>query len=773
MAHTHSDPTDSGEPPRKAALSGGWTQAVVLLVMLLIWPAIGAWSALAFLGAYVCALIIVNYAPAWFGLAGMTARLSVGQRCALGLLLATPAVAVLVRVARDAEPMKALAGAQEFARDKMELQKLPAIFPALLRADQPQRFFIHSPGSREVTVRLSAGSAPLATENVGHGLFMLDFDPRKTALNGEDGETRQVVLAADGVAHERAMRLVVPRPHPRWFASSPSAGIAATVSEETDELILVHRDGKSRRVEVDDGPADCAFFAGGSRVAVCHKFAPALCIVDAAEGKILERHELPRFQTRLAASPDEKVLAVALDGAQRGIQFLSLPDAQKLSFVPLPFSPDWIAFGRDAGELVVTDRVGRKVVRLRNKPQQPQWTMDDEVIELARPVVTMCRGAGGKQMILSATTTELDHEPITANHFIEDTIHHLDLEDWEVVESYPTHRGGLDQDDPGTTEHGVSPMSIAVYGDGLLIAFAGTNEVALNTPGAGSTLDFTYIDDEPLSAPHGVADLGDDTWCVSSPVDGTIGIYDDDVELLHLIRLAPDEEEMEEENSGPLKRLRGERTFYEATRSGVSCQSCHLHTDTDHSQHSIGAAELVDVLTVHGVAGTSPYLREGPYAQLRGLHKVVLEVYRDYENEVEWDRAEALEHYMSSLPPRANWRMLEPHDPARLRQGMDAFVKAQCAHCHVPPAMTNLGQHPAKVVFPEYGAAIEKEFELRSFLDVPGLRGISLSPPFLHDGRAPSLESVFQDHNPSNRHGDTARLSKDEFRALIDFLEQL
>jgi len=765
----------SREKPGKP---GKWAQPAVFFFMVVILALRDEWNPGNFLFSYVAALMLVNYVMPWLDLSGFYTRLTVGRRAVILLLILVLPAVVLVRAAIDHEVLKSLAGTGEFVRDKRNLQKLPSLFPAVVSKDHPQRFFIYSPKSEALTVRFGSAGTDLSTENLGHGLFMLDFDPRGGALAEVPGGPLEVMLRADGKDHDRSVRVVESSPRPRWFSASPSAGIAATVSEETDELILIHRDGTHRRVAVDDGPTDCALLAGGTKVAVAHKFQPSLCIVDVADGRIIARHELPRFQTRLATSPDEQVLAVALQGEKQGIQFLSLPGGQKLDWVSLPFSPDWIVFGRDSKELVVTDRVGRRVHRLRAGTApgvaSPQpWTLEENPILVARPVVTLCRASGGSEVVFSSTSTELNHEPIEANHFIEDTIHHLDLVKWEVTSQYPTQRGGLNQDEPGTTEHGASPMGITTYGESLLIAFAGTNEIATAAAKTGATLDFTYIDEEPLSAPHGVADLGEGVWCVSSPIDSTIGIFNEEREIQHLIRLGLDEEQLAVENPLLLEQIHGERTFYEATRSGVSCQSCHLHSTTDHCMHSIGAAELVGVLTVHGIAGTSPYLRDGSYPQLIGLHSVVLDVYRDYEIEVDWDRAGALAAYMNSLPPETNWRSLESQDVERMRRGMGAFVKAECIHCHVPPAMSNLGLHPTNVIFPEYGASLEKEPGIRNFLDVPQLVGVSLTPPYLHNGRAATLEEIFRDHNPSDRHGKTSVLSEDEFSDLIYFLKQL
>ena len=763
-------PTDP--PARNPITRNPWAQPLVFVVMGVVWSIFAKMDSMAFLVSYIAALLIINTLLSWDEPRKAAAELSNWQRCLLFGIAAIPPLARFVRESIDHEPLKTLAGMQEFTRDKLALQKLPCIFPNLVRTDQPQRFFVFAPEGRELSVQFSPKVTPINGRTMGHGLFMVDYNPRTNPLEDSSSDDLRTMITVDGEVHVRPQRLIKPRSHPRWFASAPIAGIAATVSQETDELIVLHRNGKHQSLRMEDGPTDCAISGDGKTIYVSHQFQSNLCQVDAVTGNISQRLELAHSQMRLALSPDEHFLAVAMDGEQKGVQFLALPQLTKLSFIPLPFAPDWIVFGRDSNELILSDRIGREVFRLQAK-QPDQWVLGDNPIKLARPAVTLCRNPQGTRVLMAATAPQLNHEPITANHFIEDTIHQLDLAKWEIVETFSTHRGGEDQDSPGVAVHGVSPIGIANVGSAQFIAFAGTNDVGKMTTETGGSIKFTFVDEEQISAPHGLADLGEGTWAVSSPVDASIGIFDSAMKLRHFVTLAPKEEDLEKHDPDMLKRVRGERTFFESTRAGLSCQSCHLHTDTDHCQHNIGAGELVGVLSVHGVAGTSPYLREGPYPQLRGLHDVVLEVYRGYLNEVDWDRAESLDRYMSSLPPKFNWRILDPSGPETMKQGMDAFVKAQCIQCHVPPAMTNLSQHPSTVVFPEYAASIQQEYEIRSHLDVPGLRSISLSPPYLHDGRAPTLESIFTEHNRSNTHGDTAALSKEEFKALIHFLEQL
>jgi cytochrome c peroxidase len=57
--------------------------------------------------------------------------------------------------------------------------------------------------------------------------------------------------------------------------------------------------------------------------------------------------------------------------------------------------------------------------------------------------------------------------------------------------------------------------------------------------------------------------------------------------------------------------------------------------------------------------------------------------------------------------------------------------------------------------------------------DVPHLNNIYDSPPYLHDGRASSLEEIWTLYNPDDTHGVTNDLTKDELNDLIEYLKTL
>jgi cytochrome c peroxidase len=140
------------------------------------------------------------------------------------------------------------------------------------------------------------------------------------------------------------------------------------------------------------------------------------------------------------------------------------------------------------------------------------------------------------------------------------------------------------------------------------------------------------------------------------------------------------------------------------------------------------------------------------------------------------DDADALAAYIRSLTPKS-----PPPPPAHLlpviRRGKEIFFskKAGCSACHPPPLYTDSGRRNAAGEFRlhDVGTWTAGEDESLRRLDTPSLLGLRQTEPYLHDGRAPTLEAVFTRCNPEDRHGKTSHLSLEEVRSLAAFLRFL
>jgi hypothetical protein len=554
--------------------------------------------------------------------------------------------------------------------------------------------------------------------------------------------------------------------HPRWLTRSPSGLLAATVSEETDELVVVDRHGLRVRAKVGDGPSDCAFL-DDDRILVSHLDDLSLRVIATADGHSVAELALGARQVRLAVSPDRQMIAVALAGQEPGLALVTVGGTDLVAHerLPLPATPDWLAFGADHNTLIVATRKPAQILRLRRHRTGYER---DRSLPLVRPVVTLARNAQGTQVLLAVTDYEPQGRARLGNHFVQDQVLSLDVESMQIREHWLTARRSERQSKPGDLDRGLSPLGLAASAeDRWLVSFAGSDEV-WRTSSAAQTPVILDLVNTPLHAPHSAVELRDGTLVVSSPSAGALGIFAPEGVQPTLLRLAPDDATLLAHDRNLLAQRVGERGFYEATRSGIACQSCHLHGDSDDAMHNLGGYQLVPTLSVRGLAATAPYLRDGSYPKLSDLDELAQTLYRGYLRS-QGARGDTLEAYLQALPRMRNPTPLTARDPKRERRGLDAFVKARCPSCHTPPAFSNLGRIPMHSLFPEEAAKNREPLQL----DVPSLLSLAASPPYLHDGRAASLEAVLSTHNRRNLHGDTQGLTAAERRDLVEFLSSL
>jgi cytochrome c peroxidase len=137
---------------------------------------------------------------------------------------------------------------------------------------------------------------------------------------------------------------------------------------------------------------------------------------------------------------------------------------------------------------------------------------------------------------------------------------------------------------------------------------------------------------------------------------------------------------------------------------------------------------------------------------------------------------DALAAYVTSLAPKK----APPPAPELsefISRGQSLFFSEEtgCSVCHPPPRYTDSGRRNAdgELIFHDVGTWRPDEDQELHQLDTPSLLDLRRSEPYLHDGRAATLEQVFVQHNPEDRHGRTSHLGADDIRALVEFLRHV
>ncbi|HUE74535.1 MAG TPA: hypothetical protein VMP01_26950 [Pirellulaceae bacterium] len=238
--------------------------------------------------------------------------------------------------------------------------------------------------------------------------------------------------------------------------------------------------------------------------------------------------------------------------------------------------------------------------------------------------------------------------------------------------------------------------------------------------------------------------------------------------------------------------LLGKILFYSAnqpmaSRRWISCSSCHPDGDPDgRTWHN--PEGLRNTQSLAGMAWTHPihwsadrdevqdfeYTIRGNLMQGRGLLRGTLHKELGEPNSGRSRELDALAAYSNS-----HGYSLSPHAKGGLsdaaQRGKEIFFSSEtkCATCHSGPmyADSQPGPMPPKH---DVGTGEDDPGEkMGPAYDTPSLLGVYRTAPYLHHGKAATLEEVLTSCNKDDRHGKTSHLSAEQIADLVAFLKAL
>lgn len=343
-----------------------------------------------------------------------------------------------------------------------------------------------------------------------------------------------------------------------------------------------------------------------------------------------------------------------------------------------------------------------------------------------------------------------------------------------------------------------NPWESAASPDGtqLYVVYAGTNDASVFR-----ILDDDYRELERYSLPKRVGTHpravrvhpnGKEVY-IYNTLDYEVGVYDRELNRQARIKVCKPAQTAE--------WRRGKELFQLASQPmggarWISCSSCHPDGLTDGRvwQNPEGKRRTPHLF---GLAHTHPlhwsadrdevqdfeYTIRGKLMRGRGLYSGKVNPRVDFLPAAELDQKmsglskdlDALALYTNSFPFR-----LSPHaaGPGKLtpeaQRGQAIFqsTKTQCATCHTGPYYTDSSlTRPYKLH--DIGTGDSPDEKMGPKYDTPTLLGVYRTGPYLHDGRANTLEELFTKHNPGDKHGVTSHLKPNEIQDLVAFLKSL
>jgi len=585
----------------------------------------------------------------------------------------------------------------------------------------------------------------------------------------KDGNTLLVACSgSDSVmvmdAFEGTLRTEIPvGDFPTSVRIDPERGIGLVTNRDSDSLSLINlkRQHVVGTIAVGWAPMDLVINPQTGHVLVANSQSRDVSVVDLERAKEIKRLQGGAGPRGLVVGPDGRYIYLA-------------------NLLPNPHPPDQQPVPEvtviDAKREVVIDRIGLDGANLvYGVDIAPDGAL---LLALSRPknLLPLVQVAGGWTMTSGMGVVRWQHSEGNAGAKAAQLL--------------------LDS----VNRHYAEPTDVAVdrLGRRVAVTAAGADELVIVDLGKmveildGVPVDALALLGDRLDLSHqyilGVAPTGARPVAVELSPDGarayTANRLDDSVTVVDMATgLTLETFELGEPQEISQLR-RGEKLFYNAAdsfNSQISCGSCHPDSNQDGLIYDISPDGLgrnyVDTRTMLGVGGTGPFKWSGLNPTLHRQCGPRAATFINRSAGFDPDELDDVVAFMWSLELPRN-RHLDRSGELNILQawgkeifertvdndGIEIPPEMRCNFCHSGARYTNLKS---------FDVGTGTELDKSGSLDTPSLNHLTETAPYLHDGRAMTLEELWTVFSPEDTHGRALDLSKDELNALVEYLKCL
>jgi YVTN family beta-propeller protein len=217
----------------------------------------------------------------------------------------------------------------------------------------------------------------------------------------------------------------------------------------------------------------------------------------------------------------------------------------------------------------------------------------------------------------------------------------------------------------------------------------------------------------------------------------------------------------------------GEQLFHDAKfcfQGQFACSTCHPDNHIDGVAWNLETPQLgrdrVANRTLRGISETAPFKWNGHNPDLETQCGPRIAKFLFHSEGFNAKQLSDLVTFIKSIPLPPNRHLAADGQltPAQER-GRNIFFQKGCHTCH-PPAT-----HYTSKTSSDVGTAAK--YDSSGLFDIPQLDRIYEKPPYLHNGEAQSLEEIWTIYNPTDKHGVTSDMSKEQLNDLVEFLKAL
>jgi YVTN family beta-propeller protein len=229
----------------------------------------------------------------------------------------------------------------------------------------------------------------------------------------------------------------------------------------------------------------------------------------------------------------------------------------------------------------------------------------------------------------------------------------------------------------------------------------------------------------------------------------------------------------------------GRRLFSNAGhtfQNQFSCYTCHPDFHEDGLVYNMASKDmgrnLTNTQSLRDIGDTAPYKWNGKNATVYKQDGIRFSTVLTRTEQFSYKDLDAIASYITRgihYPPNIQNHPGQELTESQLRgktifersvdfKGNSIPENGRCITCHPAPFYTN------RQMF-DVGTLASSDDSIK--FDTPHLNNIFASAPYLHDGRAETLEEIWTKYGKEDKHGVVNDLSKEQLNDLIDYLKSL
>jgi YVTN family beta-propeller protein len=574
------------------------------------------------------------------------------------------------------------------------------------------------------------------------------------------------------------------------------------VAQESNSLLIVDTENNKviKKISVGDQPHSVVLSKDGQKAYVSNEWSANVSVIGLSAGKVIDTLKTGYGPAGLSLSADGKVL-YAVNSYSSDVSVIDLGTKEEINRIPAGNNPTGAKLSPDGKFLFVTSR--RVVPAPYGEPLVSELTV---INDSSRRISEYKKIESAYMMENIAFTPHGDLGFVTLIR-PKNYVPAIQVEQgWMMTHGFgvvETGKGGkvtellLDEPDSYYSD----PFGIAITPDGkkAFISSSGAdyisaididsvrNLISNASPEARKLfsnnlgLSSRYIKKRIHTGanPKGIALSPDGKLLyVAEMLDDKIGVINTEtLEKVSSIDLG-----------GPNRitvARSGRRLFNNSShtfQNQYCCYTCHPDMHEDGLVYNMSGKDMgrnvTNTMTLRDVSETAPYKWSGTNITVYKQDGMRFSTFLTRTESFNYKDLDALTAYILTgikNPPNLQFNPTGQLTESQLRgkaifertkdtKGIEIPEANRCITCHTPPYYTN-----RKLTYVQTLAATDDSI----MFDTPRLNDVYASAPYLHDGRAATLEEIWTKYGTTDKHGRVNDLSKIQLNDLVDYLKSL